>query len=99
MSAMISALSEAAPCGETAQCVRCAASVDTSELCLTCGCCAECSAGMPGGNACFNCVEVHRLVVEFLGALEEWDLERYGPGCAQAVHELQALRNRLDEHC
>jgi hypothetical protein len=73
--------------------------VDASELCSTCGCCTECSVGMPGGAVCFNCVEVHRLVVEFLGALEDWDLERYGSGCARALEELQALYNRLDECC
>jgi len=99
MPTLSSTLSEAVPCVEKALCRRCAASVDTSEVCPTCGCCSACSAGMPGSAVCFNCVEVHRLVAEFLGALEDWDLERYGSGCTTALHELQALYNRLDEYC
>jgi hypothetical protein len=99
MTSSITILSEVVPCGEAALCRRCARSVDTSEVCPTCGCCMECSASMPGSAACFNCVEVHRLVAEFLGALEDWDLERYGSGCATALRELLLLHNRLDEHC
>jgi len=87
------------PGREASSCRRCAEPVDRSELCPACGCCPECSAAMPGSAACFNCVRVHRLLAEFLGAAGDWDWDDYGPGCAAALRELTALLDRLDEHC
>jgi len=81
------------------KCKLCGQAVADTDLCPVCGYCKTCSAGMPQTAACFNCLEVHRLVAEFLGAFQEWDVARYGPAAAAAVRGLKALSDRIEPHC
>lgn len=82
---------------EMVLCRMCAAAVEPENVCPVCGYCGACSAGMPEARACFNCVEIHRLIGEFLGVLAEWDLERYGPDAADACHKLYAVADRIEQ--
>jgi hypothetical protein len=80
-------------------CKLCGQTAAGSDLCPVCGYCKACSAGMSETGACFNCLEVHRLLLEFLGALQEWDVKRYGPPAATAFRELNTLAEQIEPYC
>jgi hypothetical protein len=81
------------------KCKLCGQTAAGSDLCPVCGYCKVCSAGMGETGACFNCLEVHRLLLEFLGALQEWDVKRYGPEAATAFRELNTLEEQIGPYC
>jgi hypothetical protein len=83
----------------TVTCKLCGQTAAGSDLCPVCGYCKACSAGMPETGTCFNCLEVQRLLLEFLNALQEWDVERYGPAAAAAFRELNTLSELIEPYC